>query len=199
MNSMTRTYTLKRRAEQQAETRRRIVEAAVELHGSVGPAATTVSMVAERAGVQRHTFYAHFPDERDLLMACSGLFLERNPMPDAEPWRTIRNPKERLRTGLSAIYDWYERTAELTTCVLRDAERHPLVREVNDLRAGPMFAAYHEVLGVRLDAAQRALLPLALSFYTWRTLAHESGLTRDAAVDAMVQAVGSAGQFSKAA
>ncbi len=70
---MTRTYTLKRRAEQQAETRRRIVEAAVELHGSIGPALTTVSMVAERAGVQRHTFYAHFPDERSLHLACSGL------------------------------------------------------------------------------------------------------------------------------
>ena len=70
---MTRTYTLKRRAEQQAETRLKIVEAAVELHSSVGPAQTTVSMVAERAGVQRHTFYAHFPDERSLLLACSGL------------------------------------------------------------------------------------------------------------------------------
>ena len=70
---MARTYTLKRRAEQQAETRQRIVEAAVELHGSVGPALTTFSMVAERAGVQRHTLYAHFPDERSLYLACSGL------------------------------------------------------------------------------------------------------------------------------
>jgi AcrR family transcriptional regulator len=77
---VTRTYTLKRRAEQQAETRQRIVEAAVELHSSIGPAATTVSMVAERAGVQRHTYYAHFPDERSLAMACSGLALARDPV-----------------------------------------------------------------------------------------------------------------------
>jgi AcrR family transcriptional regulator len=69
---MARTYTLKRRAEQQAETRQRIVEAAVDLH-SVGPAFTTISMIAERAGVQRHTVYAHFPDERSLYLACSGL------------------------------------------------------------------------------------------------------------------------------
>ena len=81
---MARTYTLTRRAEQQAETRRRIVEAAVELHGSVGPALTSISMVAERAGVQRHTLYAHFPDERSLQLACSGLFAERAPLPDAE-------------------------------------------------------------------------------------------------------------------
>src|SRR5215212_8188895 len=104
---MGRTYTLKRRAEQQAETRRRIVEAAVELHGSVGPAQTTFSMVAERAGVQRHTLYAHFPDERSLHQACSALFFERDPLPDAEPWRAITDPSERLRVGLRAIYDWY--------------------------------------------------------------------------------------------
>src|SRR6187549_1558951 len=99
---MARTYTLKRRAEQQAETRKRIVEAAVELHGSIGPAATTISMVAERAGVQRHTFYAHFPDEWSLLLACSGLALERDPLPDAAPWRAIADPAERLSVGLRA-------------------------------------------------------------------------------------------------
>src|SRR3954464_8491605 len=131
---MARTYTLKRRAEQQAETRRRIVEAAVALHGSVGPAATTISMVAERAGVQRHTFYAHFPDERSLLMACSGLSLERDPLPDAAPWRQIGDRRERLRAGLRAIYAWYERNAELAACVLRDVEVHPLVGEISELR-----------------------------------------------------------------
>ena len=80
---MTRAYTLKRRAEKQAETRQRIVEATVDLHSTVGPAKTTISMIADRAGVQRHTVYAHFPDERSLHMACSGLSLERDPLPDA--------------------------------------------------------------------------------------------------------------------
>src|SRR5215471_7398245 len=83
MKKTKRTYTLKRRAERQAETRQRIVEAAVDLHASVGPALTTVSMVADRAGVQRHTLYAHFPDERSLYLACSGLSLERSPLPNA--------------------------------------------------------------------------------------------------------------------
>src|SRR5262247_1310204 len=98
---MTRTYTLKRRAEQQAQTRRRIVEAAVDLHSSVGPALTTFSMVAERAGIQRHTLYAHFPDERSLYLACSGLAMERDPLPDAKPWREIEDRPERLRAGLT--------------------------------------------------------------------------------------------------
>src|SRR6188472_3482644 len=131
---MTRTYTLKRRAEQQAETRRRIVEAAVELHGSIGPAQTTVSMVAERAGVQRHTFYAHFPDDRSLYLACSGLAFERDPLPDTETWQSVKDRSERLRVGLRAIYAWYERNAELIASVLRDGEYHPLTKEINELR-----------------------------------------------------------------
>jgi AcrR family transcriptional regulator len=189
---MTRTYTLRRRAEQQAETRRRIVEAAVELHGSVGPALTTLSMIAERAGVQRHTLYAHFPDERSLYLACSGLVAERDPLPDADGWRAIEDRRERLRVGLVAIYGWFERNAELAACVLRDAEHHKLTREIADLRFGPPMAAWQEVLGAKLNAKQRALLRLALSFFTWRTLARDGGLKQGAAVDAMVQAIAGA-------
>ena len=186
---MARTYTLKRRAEQQAETRLRIVEAAVDLHGSVGPALTTISMVAERAGVQRHTFYAHFPDERSLFLACSGLAFERDPLPDAEPWRAIQGQRQRLCAGLRAIYGWYERNADLTACVMRDAESHPLTREITELRFGPHMAGYHDVLGEKLNAKQRAALRLALSFFTWRTLVRESGLKPAAAVAVMVRAI----------
>jgi AcrR family transcriptional regulator len=179
-NKMSRTYTLKRRADQQADTRRRIVEAAVDLHGSVGPARTTVSMVAERAGVQRHTFYAHFPDERSLFLACSGLFSEREPMPDAGPWREIADTAARLTTGLGAIYEWYRRNAGILAAVISDSEHHALTREVNDLRAGPVIATWRAVLGETLDAPQRALLDLALSFHTWRTLAQEGGSSEPA-------------------
>jgi AcrR family transcriptional regulator len=186
---MPRTYTLKRRAEQQAETRQRIVEAAVGLHGSVGPAQTTFSMVAERAGVQRHTLYAHFPDERSLLMACSGLVAERDPLPEADAWRAIEDHRERLRVGLRAVYDWFERNADVAACVLRDAEHHTLTREIAALRLGPYFAAYQEVLGHKLSSKQRALLHLALSFHTWRSLVRESGLKQNVAVAAMAEAI----------
>jgi AcrR family transcriptional regulator len=188
-----RAYTLKRRAEQQAETRRRIVEAAVDLHSTIGPAQTTVSMVSERAGVQRHTYYSHFPDERSLFMACSGLVYARDPPPDAERYRTIEDRRERLRTALRALYDWYERNAQMAGCVLRDAEVVPLVKEINTLRMGPVRAAYREVLGSGLEPRQQAMLQLALNFYTWRSLARESGLTQVAAVDSMVQAIEAVG------
>lgn len=186
---MTRTYTLKRRAEQQAQTRQRIVEAAVELHSSVGPARTTVSMIADRAGVQRHTFYAHFPDDRSVFLACSGLVAERDPLPDAEPWLVIEDRRERLRVGLRAIYGWYERNAELLACVLRDAEAHALTRETAAESFGPSMASYRVVLGAKLSAKQRPMLELALSFYTWRTLVRENGLKPEAAVEAMIEAI----------
>jgi AcrR family transcriptional regulator len=191
---MTRTYTLKRRADQQAETRRRIVEAAVDLHGSVGPAQTTLSMIAQRAGIQRHTLYAHFPDERSLFLACSGLAMERDPFPDAEPWRAIEDRRQRLRAGLLAIYGWYERNAALSACVLRDAEHHALTREVSQKWAGPSMARYREVLGAGMSTAQGAMLQLALSFFTWRTLVREGGLDTSGAAEGMVRAIHCAGQ-----
>lgn len=186
---MARNYTLKRRAESQAETRQRIVDAAIELHSTVGPANTTISMIAESAGVQRHTLYKHFPDERAMLMACSAHSLDLDPMPDTASWRDIADRAERLRAGLSAIYAWYARNASLVACVLRDGEHHALVQEIIALRYGPGVASWHETLGAKLNAKQRAMLALALSFYTWRTLSSESGLKQADAVTTMVNAI----------
>lgn len=186
---MARKYTLKRRAEKQAETRRRIVEVAVDLHGSVGPARTTFSMVAERAGVQRHTLYSHFSDEKSLLLACSAHHIERDPPPDAAHWNEIADRRERLRVALGEIYAWYERNAGIIARVLRDAEHHAVLREIMDMRLGPHFAAWRSALSADESPARTAMLALALSFHTWRTLARDGGLGSDGAAEAMVRAV----------
>ena len=189
LNKMSRPYTMKRRAEQQADTRQRIVEATVDLHGSVGPARTSFSMIAERAGVQRHTLYAHFPDERSLFLACSGLALERDPMPDGGSWRAIADRGRRLRIGLAALYGWYERNAELMACVLRDAEYHAATQEILAIRYDPIMASYRDALGTGLSKKARALLALALSFQTWRTLARESELKSAAIAEMMAETI----------
>jgi AcrR family transcriptional regulator len=186
---MTRTYTLRRRAAQQAETRQRIVEATVDLHSSIGPARTTISMIAERAGVQRHTLYAHFPEERDLFLACSGHVYAHDPLPDAAAWRGIVDQRERLRVGLTAVYGWYGRHAELMENLVRDVAHHALTQEINKLRVAPQVTAWHEVLGAGLSAKQRALMHLALVFPTWRALVREAGMEQGAAIDTMVEAV----------
>jgi AcrR family transcriptional regulator len=186
---MARPYQLKKRAERQEETRRRIVEAAIALHGTIGPARTTVSAIAERAGVQRHTYYRYFPDERSLGLACSGLHLERNPPPDPEPWREISDPVQRLRHGLGELYAFYERNEQMLSNVMRDAEVDPIMAEITAMRFGPPLAAIRSVLanGSRSKRAA-ALLDVALSFATWRTL-HGGGLSRKQAVETMVAAV----------
>jgi AcrR family transcriptional regulator len=187
---MTRKYTLKRRAEQQAETRQRIVQAALELHGDVGPALTTFSMVAERAGVQRHTLYAHFSDEMSLLRACSAHHLAIAPPPEAAPWAAIADRREQLRAAFGEIYAYYERNAGILAPVLRDAEHYAPVHEIIQIRFGPYFAAWHAALGSGDDSpAQAAMLGLALSFHTWRTLASDGGLGPDAAAETMAAAV----------
>jgi AcrR family transcriptional regulator len=166
-----RPYRLGRRAQQRDETRRRIVEATVELHSTLGPARTTVSQIAERAGVQRHTFYAHFPDERGLFEACSGLALERDPLPDPAAWREIPPGRERVRAGLEQVYAWYSRNAQMAACVLRDAEIHEPTREIIGLRMAPVFAEAAEVLGEGLSDRARTLLRVALDYACWRSLA----------------------------
>lgn len=165
-----RPYRLGARARTQAETRRRIVEAAVELHSTLGPARTSIAQIAERAGVQRHTYYAHFPEERALFLACSGLALERDPLPEVEQWRKLPAGRERVRSGLAQIYGWFERNAGQAACVLRDAEHHALTREMVELRMKPVFARAAELLAEGLPDRSRALLGVAVDFACWRIL-----------------------------
>ena len=186
---MARKYELKARAERQEQTRLRIVDAAIELHATKGPAQTTVSDVARVAGVQRHTVYRHFPDERSLGLACSGLYAERNPPPDPEPWRSLPG-EERLRRGLEELYAFYERNEAMFTCVARDAEIHELSRELFLLRFGPFLAGAREVLGDVMSAGKqaRAALDLALELRTWQRL-RASGLTSLEAAETMARAL----------
>jgi AcrR family transcriptional regulator len=194
---MPREYQQRRRAEQQAETRRRIVEAAVQLHGEQGPARTTMSAVAERAGVQRNTLYRHFPDERALLHACSAHHAAEHPMPDPGAWPAADDPVERCRHGLGELYAYYEAVEDVTSHVVRDAEVHPATQEVSRLRYSAPRAAIRAALvgGWPGDARSRGLeasVDLALGFRTWESLVRTSGLTSPEAADLMARAIGCA-------
>jgi AcrR family transcriptional regulator len=182
-----RSYRLGKRAEQQAQTRRRIVDAAVDLHSTLGPAQTTVAQIAERAGVQRHTYYAHFPTEWDLLLACSGQALERDPLPDLENLQSLPPGPERTLAGLSQFYAWFGRNAQLASCVLRDAEQHALTRQIVEMRMTPAFAAAASLLGESLCKRQLALLQVALDFACWRALS--STLSPGEAASVMSEAI----------
>jgi AcrR family transcriptional regulator len=188
---MTRKYEMKRRARRQEETRQRITEAAVELHQALGPANTTISAIAERAGVQRLTVYRHFPDERALLSACSSHYEAANPPPETDPWTQIPDPEERLRRALAETYAYHRRTEPMMTKVLRDARVHTPTSEVTV----PYLqywdrARYTLATGWRAEDQRLkmllAALGHALDFWTWRSLVHEQGLTDEQAMELMV-------------
>jgi AcrR family transcriptional regulator len=198
MTEKKRKYEMKKRAERQRETRRKIVEATVELHRTQGPANTTVSEIAQRAGVNRLTVYNHFPDITDLLKACSRSWTERHPAPDPTPWAQISDPQRRLRTALTELYGFYARTEPMRGNVLRDAETMPELAALLEGSVVPYLEAVRELLAEGLEVSDDrrrrlfATLKLAIDFHTWRSLERGSGLSRKEAVEVMVEAVRSA-------
>ena len=155
-----------------------ITEATVELHRTVGPAATQISEIARRAGVQRVTVYNHFPDDASLLAACSAHWRALHPSPDPSAWLAIEPPGDRLRLGLRELYAWYRETEPMTANVLRDAELLPELRRIIEGGFGGYLDAVRRILTEpirvrgrlrreRVDAAVRA----AVDFHFWRSLA----------------------------
>lgn len=181
---------MKRRAELEKETRRRITESAVALHEERGPARTSISAIAERAGVRRSTVYRHFADEEALFAACSAQWRAANPPPDTRAWAAIQDPAARTETALRELYAFYGRTHQMYRSLLRDEPVVPAVhRRLRD------FFGYLRTIqdgliagrGLRGRAATRtrAAIGHALAFSTWRSLTHEEGLAGDDAVAMM--------------
>jgi AcrR family transcriptional regulator len=197
MADQSRPYRMKRRAESQQETRRRITESAVALHGSVGPARTTMSAVAEHAGVRRSTLYRHFPDESALFDACSAHWAIDNQPPDPRAWAGIADADERLSVALGELYAYFGRTERMLENLSRDAATVPIVAE--------RFTAFHFyfdaardtlIAGRRLRGAAKrrtqAAIGHAIAFTTWKSLVREQGLGDEAAVALMRSLVAAA-------
>jgi AcrR family transcriptional regulator len=178
---MTRKYELRQRADQVEETRRRIVEATVDLHLTRGPAATQIAEVARRAGVQRRTVYNHFPDDAALFAACSAHWRARHPAPDPAGWSDLRH-------GLRELYAWYRETEPMTANVLRDAQALPSLRAVIEPGFGAYLEAVREALagGRRRSRRVQAAIRLVTDFHAWRALA---SLGEDEAVELAAELV----------
>jgi AcrR family transcriptional regulator len=185
---------MKRRAELEEQTRRRITESAVALHEEVGPAQTSISAIAERAGVRRSTVYRHFPDEDTLFAACSSHWRAANPPPDPRSWTSIEDPAERTRTALREVYAFYDSTQAMYVSLLRDEPRVPAVqRRLRDfygyLRSVQDGLAAGRGLRGRRAQVVRAAIGHALAFPTWHSLTQDQGLGNDDAVELMCRLV----------
>jgi len=179
---------MRRRAEQVDQTRQRIVEATVELHGSIGPAATTIAAIAEAAGVTRLTVYRHFPDEAALFGACSAHWISRQQLPDPGAWSGTGDPAARLRAGLADLYRFFRAGAGMLTCIYRDLAALPEayqrgLRDQDTLFGDVLAAPFGRADGEHRRI--RAVIGHAISFWTWRSLCLDHGLSDTEAVDAM--------------
>jgi AcrR family transcriptional regulator len=181
---------MRRRAESQQQTRQRITESAVELHGTLGPSRTTMSAVAAHAGVRRSTLYRHFPDEAALFDACTSHWAASNPPPDLGAWLKVEDPDERLPAALAELYAFYARTEAMLERLFRDEATVPIVAERFAAFRG-YFASAQDALmtGRQLRGARklrtRAVLGHAIAFSTWRSLAREQGLDDHTVVQLM--------------
>jgi AcrR family transcriptional regulator len=198
MSAQKRPYRMKKRAELEKQTRLRITESAVDLHEQLGPARTSISAVAERAGVRRSTVYRHFPDEEALFAACSSHWAAANPPPDPHAWAAIEDPRERTETALRELYAFYGRTEEMFTSLLRDEPIVPVVHR----RLGEFYGYLTQTRdtlmrgrGLRGNAARRtrAAIGHALAFPTWRSLTREQGVADGDAVAMMCGLIEAAG------
>jgi AcrR family transcriptional regulator len=197
----TRRYRKRRRAELEAETHQRITEAAMKLHGSIGPARTTVSGVAREAGVQRATVYRHFPTEEHLFAACSAHWYGLNPPPDPARWHAIKDPADRLRQALGELYAWYAWAEPMLVNTIRDGALVPAMSAARESMARQFEAFGVALLRGRRERGRRrarvaAAIGLALAFETWRSLVSERGLDDAEAIELMAGAVAAAGSAS---
>ena len=182
-----RTYQKAKRAEDEWRTRERIVDAAEYLHGSIGPARTTVTAVADRAGVTRATVYRHVANEESLFLACSRQWLLRQQLPQSDAWGLIEDPIERLRTGLGDVYGFYRRGEQMMANIYRDMDAVPEVvvaarrsreRQWLDTLLAPQPGHRRKVV--------RAAVAHAATFTTWQSLCGAQGLSDRSAVELMV-------------
>ena len=172
-----RSYTLRKRAESRDETRQRIVEATIALHEEVGPRNTTISAIAERAGVQRLTVYRHFPDENAVFQACTSTWLERHPLPPLPALGERDEPgAAALRHGLLTLYRYYRQNQGMMRASYRDAPlvpalQPPMAQVAHYLDAYTIALATVFKGGTRWPQALRHTLSVATTFATWERLA----------------------------
>jgi len=185
-----RPYHMRKRAEQVDETKMKIVQATVELHGTVGPAATTFMGVAERAGVTRATVYRHFKDESALFNACSSHWLAQQHPPDPSSWAKIVDPIERMRVGLSDLYRFYRSGERMLSRIYRDKawlpEQHRVRLEMRGKQVRSVLLAAFPA-AKRRRPRLRAVVGHAADFWTWRSLCVNHGLIESEAVELMVE------------
>jgi AcrR family transcriptional regulator len=190
---MPRRYRLKARAQRQADNRRRIVEAAYQLHMTIGASKASMNAIARLAGVRRPTVQRHFPDLASLFIACSLHGMQLDPPPDPTTWQAVAEPRRRLLIALNELYPSYRRNR----VVFADIPNFDGVPGLGALFAilaqqrewqRAILAEGWQVPEERQESLVAAL-GHAIDFWTWRSLTEGQGLDDEKAAILMTEMV----------
>jgi AcrR family transcriptional regulator len=176
-----RKYDMTRRASAAAETRRRIVDATLELHGEQGIAATSWDDIAARAGVGVGTVYRHFPSLDELIPACGEITRERIALPDPSLFDGLDTPAERLEHLVREAFAIYERAAPQLRAIRSEPDVHPNVAEAGEAVEAALTALVDAAVE---PAADRAVVRALIDLGTWQAL-RDQGLGQTEAVAAI--------------
>jgi AcrR family transcriptional regulator len=167
-----RKYDMTRRASAAAQTRRRIVDAALELHGEQGIAATSWDDIAVRAGVGVGTVYRHFPSLDELVPACGEVTRQVVAAPDPESARSlfagVDDPKERIERLAREAFAIYERGAPQLRAIRNEPDVHPDVAEAGHQVEASLAALVDAALEpFAATPADRAIVRAMVDLNTW--------------------------------
>lgn len=179
---MARDYKMVKRRDKVEETRQRIAKATYELHSTIGPALTTISLISERSGLPRQTVYRNFGTQLEIFRSCIAFGLEINPLPDPNTWQSITDPAERLQVGLTELYKWFEATEPVMTNSIRDFGAVPESAEAMQ-PVGEVFQRIYWGLADGWGPEASPVLSLAVDFTTWKKLHREQGMRSSEIVD----------------
>lgn len=156
-----RRYESSRRALQAAQTRRDVLDAAIALFGESGWAGTTLTAIAERAGVAVETVYSGFGTKKGLLRAAIDVAIvgddEPIPLREREIWQRMGegNLERRMATGIAMMAEIHGRTAgpwrALVEASGTDAEIEAWRDELEAARRGDLQASLERIFESKVD------------------------------------------------
>jgi AcrR family transcriptional regulator len=170
-----------RRAAANAATRKRIVDAAIALHGEKGVLGTSWPDIARRADVALGTVYRHFPSLDHLVPACTSENALRTRPPGPGILVGLTRPQERISQFVQELFAFYSRTAPWTPRANVDRQQLPVLDTILSRREVALKALVEETLGPLRRRRHALEAALALTdFGVWRSLTR-SGLSTEAA------------------
>jgi AcrR family transcriptional regulator len=170
-----RKYDMTRRASAVAQTRRRIVEATLELHGEQGIGATSWDDIAARAGVGVGTVYRHFPSLDALIPACGEITRHVLALPDPQGLASVFDgldaPTQRFELLVREAFAIYERGASQLRAIRNEPDVHANVAEAGEAVEASLAALIDAAVEpFAITPADRAVVRAMVDLNTWDAL-----------------------------